>query len=156
MTFFTYAKGSTWCGRQDLRISLSKKFTFFNFLVSALQAPLVLVFIDVYKSEFLKANTLLDEIADGHYITYSFSIFQSFFVASFFTLLFIFYDNLCCYCCNCYLGPTKWTALDPEDHEANLERWSDGKIHDMELEEEENIVREQEIKLSGIISCGLI
>ena len=155
MTFFTYAKGSTWCGKQDLRISLSKRFTFFNFLVSALQSHLVLVLIGDYKSEFLNENTLLDEIlSDFTLIILSFTIYQ--FFASFFTLLFIFYDYLCCHCCDCYLGPTKWTAFDPEDREANLERWSDGKMHDMEIEEEENIVREQEIKLSGILCFGSI
>ena len=72
-----------------------------------------------------------------------------FVVASFNTFLFLFFDKLCCCCCDCFLGATEWTVFDPEEHEANLEKWGDGMIHDMDKEEEENIVKEKERKLSN-------
>ena len=82
-------------------------------------------------------------------MAYIMAIIFQFVVASFNTLIFLFFDYLCCCCCDCFLGAAEWTVFDPEDHEANLERWRDGKIHDMDKEEEENIVKEKERKLSN-------
>ena len=114
MTFFTFAKNSTMCGSQDLRIRLSKRYTLFNFLVSTMATICVVSVSDV--DDDLHSFLLLI------FILYSF--------ASLLTLIFLFYDNLCCYCCACCLGAGEWTVFDPENPRAILV-WKDGEIRDM-------------------------
>ena len=149
-------------------------YTFFNFLVSTLAIPLLLIFVlsSTFAEEIHKENAstfinaLLsgssDLITGGELFAFIllFWTIVLFVFASFNTLLFLFFDYLCCFCCDCFLGATEWTVFDPENQEANLERWGDGKIHDMDKEEEENIVKEKERKLSNrtrtIISIVII
>ena len=116
VTFFTYAKNSTMCGSQDLKIRLSKRYTFLNFLIS-MMATICVVSVLVVK---LQLSLELFKLI---------GIFYS--IPSLLTLIFLFYDNLCCCCCACCLGAGEWTVFDPENPQAILV-WKDGQIMDME------------------------
>ena len=128
VTFFTFAKNSTLCGSQDLRIRLSKKYTFLNFLVSTLA---ILTFSSAFRET---------PIRHGLSVILS-SIF--YFIASLLTFIFLFYDHLCCCCCACCLGAGEWTVFDPENHQANLV-WRNREIIDQDEEED----RREEEELS--------
>lgn len=102
-----------------MRIRLSKKYTFINFLVSTASSA----FIYYRLVEFgTVALGLVALIAPLHII------------ASLLTFIFLFYDNLCCCCCACCLGAEEWKVFDPENHQANLV-WRNGEIIDKDKEE---------------------
>ena len=115
VTFFTYAKNSTMCGSQDLKIRISKRYTFFNFLVSTMATFSVVSVLDD------------DHDVDDNLHAFIFILFS---IASLLTLIFLFYDNLCCYCCSCCLGAGEWTVFDPENPRTILVL-KDGEIRDM-------------------------
>lgn len=126
VTFFTFAKNSTMCGRsQDLRIRLSKKYTFINFLVST-AASAFCIFL-------LTLGTKSGDVAAAVIAALSIPLI----IASLLTLIFLFYDYLCCCCCGCCLGAWEWKVFDPENHQANLV-WRNGEITDKDEEEDCN------------------
>ena len=44
-----------------------------------------------------------------------------------FSLMVIFYDNICCCCCGCCLGAEERMVYDPDHPEAEL-LWRDGQV----------------------------
>ena len=50
-----------------------------------------------------------------------------------FSLMFIFYDKICCCCCDCFLGAEERIVYDPS-HPENKLIWENGKVLYVDIE----------------------
>ena len=108
------------CGPQDTRVSLSKVYSIINIIVSTICLVGVTIWIRVVYSG---SWGVLDvsEVLMVWVPPYVLGVV--------FTVLFLWYDSLCCKCCcTCCLGESETVVFDSSNPEAYLVMQSDGQV----------------------------
>ena len=113
------SKLKTCCGPRDTRISLSKVYSVINIIVSTICFVGVSIWIEVvYSSQGSWAVFL-------HFV-------PLYVLGVVFTVLFLWYDSLCCKCCcTCCLGEAEIVVFDSSNPEAYLVMLDDGQVSNM-------------------------
>ena len=121
-TFFTFAKMETGCGPQDLRIRFSKRFTFYNMVLSTIYNMAVIFFLYI---PHMLSNGYLDMLSGAEQLNYDTNTIALVLIGASCgiiimigivpTTIFLLYDKLCCCCCTCCLQPSQeLVVFDPE------------------------------------------
>ena len=122
-TFFTFAKVQTGCGGpQDLRIRFSKRFTFYNMVLSTIYNMAVIFFLYI---PHMLSNGYLDMLSGAEQLNYDTNTIALVLIGASCgiiimigivpTTIFLLYDKLCCCCCTCCLQPSQEVVVfDPE------------------------------------------
>ena len=111
-TFFTFAKIRTCCGPQNLRIMFSKKFTFYNMVISTIYvAVMAYLSISYLLSTGYNSTAFSGNVVHGLIIIMIIIIM----IGVVPTTIFLLYDKLFCCCCSCWLQPLEEVVVfDPE------------------------------------------
>ena len=113
------SKLKTCCGHKDTRVSLSKVYSVINIIVSTICLVGVSFWFGVVYPEAgwgLKYGGL-------------FLWVPPYVLGVVFTVLFLWYDSLCCKCCcTCCLGESETVVFDSSNPEAYLVMQSDGQV----------------------------
>ena len=136
-------------GKKDLRIKFSPFWTLVNFCVSSTQILVIALLLGENLRMFPIVSTptepwFFSSLLQHRYVREFFGLIVGIHILSgLLSAIFIFYDSLCCWCCQCWFGEGKcyycnitityylylgdWAVFDPKCPEANLV-WKSGEI----------------------------
>merc|ERR1711894_795987 len=112
VSFFSFSKTKL-CQQKDGRVMFSQLVSFINIIISTICSAGVL-------SRILTVSEVGNEAR-------IISCLVPHFLGVVFSLMFIFYDKICCCCCDCFLGAEERIVYDPS-HPENKLIWENGKI----------------------------
>ena len=139
---FSFSKGKTFCGEQDTQIRFSKKWTFVNSFVSTSVLALV--------TYWLASGTATRQAPGSWNLWwYIFSVIfippvGGHIIGVIFITLFAFFDQICCYCCECWRGEQELVVYDPDNPSAALVI-SNGAVVDINQRYETEETEESEV-----------
>ena len=116
VTFFSFSKMKHNPCHQDCRVAFSPLFTIINIIISTICYSLLVLVILKFPQSVL-----------GDLLVVAIFCVVPHFLGIVFTLIFIFYDKICCYCGQCCLGAEERMVYDPSQPEKQL-LWTDGKV----------------------------
>ena len=140
VTNFSFSKQRTFCGERDFQISFSKSWTLVHSFISTTSFVVVNWWVSFkYYYCFDDTSYLLANII----ILYTPPVVCHI-IGIIFTALFVFFDQICCYCCECWRGEQELVVYDPDNPSAALVI-SNGAVVDINQRYETEETEESEV-----------